>query len=99
MFSRHSKCDRKFVFILFHYLCLIGVADAIIQLSKIDDMMKEEGKTLRGVIDVLHLKHKEYADRIQSYISSHSMDRSEITRLAGFLDSCFQIIYILVNIT
>lgn len=49
-------------------------------------MLKEEANNLRGVIDILHLKHKEYADRIQTYISSHSVDQSEMTRLTGFLD-------------
>ena len=53
------------------------------QLSKIDDMMKEEVKNLRDVIDTLHLKHKEYADGIQTYISSHSTDQYEIKCLQG----------------
>ncbi|XP_059429863.1 E3 ubiquitin-protein ligase BRE1-like 2 isoform X2 [Corylus avellana] len=60
--------------------------DAIIQLSKIDDMMKEEAIKLREVIAILHLKHKEYFERIQNYINSHSVDESEIKRLAGELD-------------
>lgn len=60
--------------------------DAIIQLSKIDDLMKEEAIKLREVIDVLHLKHKEYIEKIQTCISSHSFDESEIKRLAGELD-------------
>ncbi|XVF04583.1 hypothetical protein REPUB_Repub05bG0096400 [Reevesia pubescens] len=63
-----------------------SVEDTIMQLSKIDDMMKEEAKNLREVIDTLHLKHKEYADRIQTYISSHSTDQSEIKRLQGELE-------------
>lgn len=53
------------------------------QLSKIDDMMKEEAKSFRDVIDRLHLKHKEYADGIQTYISFHSTDQSEIKYLQG----------------
>jgi E3 ubiquitin-protein ligase BRE1 len=61
----------------------LGFSDAIIQLSKIDDMMKEEAIKLRKVIANLHLKHKEYFDRIQNYINSHSVDKSEIKRLAG----------------
>ena len=43
-------------------LFLYGCTDAIIQLSKIDDLMKEEANNLREVIDALHLKHKEYVD-------------------------------------
>lgn len=60
--------------------------DAVIELSKIDDMMKEETDNLRSVIDVLHAKHKEYASQIATYNSSHSTDQSEIKRLAGELD-------------
>ncbi|KAK7826783.1 e3 ubiquitin-protein ligase bre1-like 2 [Quercus suber] len=62
--------------------------DAIIQLSKIDDIMKEEAIKLGKVIDILHLKHKEYIEKIQTYISSHSIHESEIKRLAGELDEC-----------
>ena len=57
---------------------------AIIQLTKIDDLMKEEANNLRVVIDGLHLKHKEYVNEIQTYVHKHSEDRSEIKRLAGF---------------
>ncbi|KAK0605197.1 hypothetical protein LWI29_024049 [Acer saccharum] len=64
----------------------LSAEDAIIQLSKIDDMMKEEARNLREVIDILHLKHKEYANGIQTYISNHSADQSEIQRLAGELE-------------
>ncbi|KAG6787598.1 hypothetical protein POTOM_003640 [Populus tomentosa] len=60
--------------------------DAIIQLSKIDDMMKDEAKNLREVIDVLHSKHKEYSDEIQTCISNHSTDQSEIKRVTGDLE-------------
>ncbi|XP_060672450.1 E3 ubiquitin-protein ligase BRE1-like 2 isoform X3 [Ziziphus jujuba] len=49
-------------------------------------MIKEEAKNLRDVIDILHSKHKDYADQIQTYVSSHSMDQSEIKRLSGELD-------------
>ncbi|KAF3685039.1 hypothetical protein FXO37_01010 [Capsicum annuum] len=55
--------------------------DAIILLSKIDDMMKEEANYLHRVIDVLHLKHKEYADAIEACNQSQSVDRSELKRL------------------
>ncbi|OMO57925.1 Zinc finger, RING-type [Corchorus olitorius] len=64
----------------------ISAEDNIMQLSKIDDMMKEEAKNFRDVIDALHLKHKEYTDRIQVYRSSHSTDQSEIKRLQGDLE-------------
>ncbi|KAJ6713454.1 E3 UBIQUITIN-PROTEIN LIGASE BRE1 [Salix purpurea] len=60
--------------------------DVIIQLSKIDDMMKDEAKNLREVIDVLRSKHKEYSDEIQTCISNHSADQSEIKRVAGDLE-------------
>lgn len=62
----------------------MNVSDAIIQLNKIDDLMKEEVKQLQIVIEALHLKHKEYAEMIQSYIHTHSVDQSEIKRVAGF---------------
>lgn len=58
-------------------------SDAIIQLSKIDDMMKDEAKNLHEVMEILHLKHKEYADQIQTYVSSHSVHQAEIQHLAG----------------
>ncbi|KAJ8770145.1 hypothetical protein K2173_011240 [Erythroxylum novogranatense] len=60
--------------------------DAIIQLSRIDDMMKEEAKNLHDVIDVLHLKHKEYSDQIQTYINNQSESQSEIKQLAVELE-------------
>ncbi|KAK9273851.1 hypothetical protein L1049_018663 [Liquidambar formosana] len=64
----------------------LSAEDAIIQLCKIDDLLKEEATNLHEVIDVLHLKHKEYADGIQTYFNSHSVDQSEIKRLAGELE-------------
>lgn len=54
------------------------------QLSKIDNMMKEEANNLREVIDILHLKHKEYADEVQACIGGHSVDQLDIKRLSGF---------------
>ncbi|XP_071712414.1 E3 ubiquitin-protein ligase BRE1-like 2 [Rutidosis leptorrhynchoides] len=60
--------------------------DAIIQSYKIDDLMKEEAKHLHLVIDALHAKHKEYDDMIQSYSHSHSVDQSEIKRIAGDIE-------------
>ncbi|KAK9224369.1 hypothetical protein WN943_009402 [Citrus x changshan-huyou] len=64
----------------------LSAEDAIIQLSKIDDMMKEEAKNLHEVMEIIHLKHKEYADQIENYISSHSVDQAEIQHLAGELE-------------
>ncbi|GLU19552.1 hypothetical protein SLE2022_357980 [Rubroshorea leprosula] len=64
----------------------ISAEDTIIQLSKIDDMMKEEAKNLHEVIDALHSKHKEYADGIQTYIRNQSVDQSEIKRIKGELE-------------
>lgn len=75
-----------------YWLChynKFGFLDAIILLSKIDDMMKEEAIKLREAIGVLHLKHIEYVERIQTYIRSHSADETEIKRLAGLWDSSF----------
>nr|XP_018631891.1 E3 ubiquitin-protein ligase BRE1-like 2 isoform X2 [Nicotiana tomentosiformis] len=60
--------------------------DTVILLSKIDDMMKDEANYLRQVIDVLHLKHKEYADAIEACNQSHSVDQSELKRLEGELE-------------
>lgn len=71
------------IYIDYVIITLLGFSDAIIQLSKIDDIMKEEAIKLGEVIDILHLKHKDYIEKIQTYISSHSIDESEIKRLAG----------------
>ncbi|XP_050368274.1 E3 ubiquitin-protein ligase BRE1-like 2 [Argentina anserina] len=60
--------------------------DAIIELSKIDDMLEREANCLRQVINILHLKHKEYADIIQSRASGDSTDQSEIRRITAELD-------------
>ncbi|CAL2257889.1 unnamed protein product [Prunus armeniaca] len=62
------------------------MAHAIIQLPKIDDMMEREVKNLREAIDILHVKQKEYADVIRTYLSSQSTDQSEISRITGELD-------------
>ncbi|XP_030524209.1 E3 ubiquitin-protein ligase BRE1-like 2 isoform X2 [Rhodamnia argentea] len=59
---------------------------AEVLLSEIDKMMKEEAKSLHEAIDVLHLKHKEYAEDIQIYVRSHSEDASEIKRVEGELE-------------
>ncbi|CAI0420494.1 unnamed protein product [Linum tenue] len=62
--------------------------DAIIQLSRLDDMMREEARNLQEVIDILHVKHKEYMEGIENYTSMHSTEQSEISRLAGELEEC-----------
>ncbi|KAL6297187.1 hypothetical protein ACE6H2_005329 [Prunus campanulata] len=64
----------------------ISSEGAIIQLPKIDDMMEREVKNLREAIDILHVKQKEYADVIRTYLSSQSTDQSEISRITGELD-------------
>ncbi|XP_043691971.1 E3 ubiquitin-protein ligase BRE1-like 2 [Telopea speciosissima] len=66
----------------------LSAEDAIIHLHKIDEIMREEACNLRKVIDILHLKHREYAHEIQTYVQSHSMDQSEIRRLAGEVEEC-----------
>ncbi|XP_065861759.1 E3 ubiquitin-protein ligase BRE1-like 2 isoform X2 [Euphorbia lathyris] len=64
----------------------LSAEDSIFHLSRIDDMMKEEVKHLQEAINVLHLKHKEYTDEIQTYMSCQSVDQSEIRCLAGELE-------------
>lgn len=61
----------------------VSAEDTFIQLHKIDDSLREEAKNLHKAIDVLHLKHKEYADEMQKYLDSYSTDQSELKRLAG----------------
>ncbi|CAH2033483.1 unnamed protein product [Thlaspi arvense] len=60
--------------------------DATIQLSNITDLMKEEAKNLREIIDALHVRHKERTEQIQAYISSHSTDQSQLKHLKGELE-------------
>lgn len=67
----------------------LRLSDAINLLSKIDDMMKEEANHLRQVIDVLHSKHKEYANAIEACNQSHLVDRSELKSLEGTYNICF----------
>ncbi|KAF5201095.1 E3 ubiquitin-protein ligase bre1-like [Thalictrum thalictroides] len=64
----------------------ISEEDAIIQLQKFDEWMKEEAISLLKVIDILHLKHKKYEDEIQTQTLSHSTDRTEIKRVAAELE-------------
>ncbi|KAK7300426.1 hypothetical protein RJT34_11270 [Clitoria ternatea] len=60
--------------------------DAIVQMSKIDDMEKEEANNLREVIDTLPAIHEDYTVGIQNYINKGLQDQSDIKRLAGELD-------------
>ncbi|KMT19795.1 hypothetical protein BVRB_1g008490 [Beta vulgaris subsp. vulgaris] len=64
----------------------LSTEDATIKLNKIEDLMTEEANTLHLVIDGLHQKHLEYADRIQSYIQNQSVDETEIKHIAGELE-------------
>ncbi|CAA7401290.1 unnamed protein product [Spirodela intermedia] len=60
--------------------------DALIQLQKLDSLLKEEAKNLLTVINFLHKKHKEYAQEVQAYVDNHARDQSEIKRLSGELE-------------
>ncbi|KAK7385822.1 hypothetical protein VNO78_31718 [Psophocarpus tetragonolobus] len=60
--------------------------DATIQMTKIDDMMKEEANNLQEVIDTLHAKHTEYTVGIQNSINECLQDQPDIKRLTGELD-------------
>lgn len=48
-------------------------------------MIEREANNLHQVIDILHLKQKEYADIIQTRTSGDSTDHSEIRRITGML--------------
>lgn len=63
--------------------------DSVLILGKIDGLMKEEVDNLHKVMDILHLKHKQYADEIQTCNENNSVDQSEIKRLLGASDSSF----------
>ncbi|KAK4482945.1 hypothetical protein RD792_010118 [Penstemon davidsonii] len=60
--------------------------DAIIQLHKLEDLITEEASQLHEIVGVLNIKHKQFADEIQTYIENHSVDQLEIKRLAGELE-------------
>lgn len=61
-------------------------------------MMKEEANNLRSVIDVLHSKHKEYADQVATYKSNHSNEQSEIKRLGGTWMVIYENIFVVIII-
>lgn len=67
-------------------------ADAIIQMTKIDEMTKEEANNLREVIDTLHAKHKEYTVGIQNSLNECLQDQSDIKRLAGLWNVPFSFV-------
>ena len=54
------------------FLLILGFADIIVQMSKIDDMMKKEADNFCEVIDTLHAKDKEYTIGIHNYIDECS---------------------------
>ncbi|XP_057785578.1 E3 ubiquitin-protein ligase BRE1-like 2 [Salvia miltiorrhiza] len=60
--------------------------DAVVQLRELDNLMLEESRHLHQMVDVLHSKHKQYADEIQACIGNHSVDQLEIKRIAGELE-------------
>ncbi|EPS61888.1 hypothetical protein M569_12905, partial [Genlisea aurea] len=57
--------------------------DAVIQLHKLDGLIKEEVSCLHEVMNMLCTIDKQYADEIQACVGRHSIDESEIKRLAG----------------
>jgi len=59
------------------------LSDVIVHLRKFDDPMKDVANNLHWAIDILHQKHKQYADEISSYLDSHSKDQSEIKHISG----------------
>ncbi|OIW04133.1 hypothetical protein TanjilG_00693 [Lupinus angustifolius] len=65
---------------------VLSSEDLIIQMSKVDDIMKEDAYNLREAIDALNAMHKEYAVGIQNYISGNLQDQADIKHLAGELD-------------
>jgi len=65
------------------FLLILGFADIIVQMSKIDDMMKKEADNFCEVIDTLHAKDKEYTIGIHNYIDECSWDQSDIKHLTG----------------
>lgn len=60
--------------------------EAIIQLKKVDTLLREEVYNLHAAIDILHQKHKIYAEEINSYHDSKSKEQSEIKRLSRELE-------------
>ncbi|KAK1301595.1 E3 ubiquitin-protein ligase BRE1-like 2 [Acorus calamus] len=60
--------------------------DSLIQIQKLNDLLREEAGNLQKAIEFFHAKDKQYADEIQTYIASNSADQSEIKRLSGELE-------------
>lgn len=67
-------------------LAVKSAEDATVQLSYINDLMKEEARNLREMIDALNARHNEHTEQIQAYVSSHSTDQSELKHLKGELE-------------
>ncbi|KAJ8433792.1 hypothetical protein Cgig2_025955 [Carnegiea gigantea] len=64
----------------------LSTEDAVACFNEINNWMIQEAENLNEVLTCIHEKHKEYADRIQNYIQYHSVDQTEIKRLAGELE-------------
>ncbi|KAL6506561.1 hypothetical protein OROGR_024742 [Orobanche gracilis] len=77
--SRRAKIE-DIAQILVGKTSIESFSDAFIQLCKLDDWVTEASR-LNGVVDVIHVKHKHYADEIQTCIN-HSVDQLEIKHLA-----------------
>ncbi|XP_010936987.1 E3 ubiquitin-protein ligase BRE1-like 2 isoform X1 [Elaeis guineensis] len=60
--------------------------DAIMQVQKLNDYMREVANNMHQAIDIIHQKHKQYADEINKYLERHSSKQSEIKRLSGELE-------------
>ncbi|ONK75057.1 uncharacterized protein A4U43_C03F12870 [Asparagus officinalis] len=60
--------------------------DAIVQLRKFDDSMRDVANNLRQAIDILHQKHRQYVDDINTHLDSNTKDQTEIKRLSGELE-------------
>ncbi|KZV21074.1 hypothetical protein F511_37025 [Dorcoceras hygrometricum] len=60
--------------------------DTVTRFRKLEGLIAEEASHLHEVVEVLHLKHKNYTDEIQACIENHSVDQSEIKCLAGELE-------------
>ncbi|KAH9601964.1 hypothetical protein KSS87_000337 [Heliosperma pusillum] len=61
-------------------------ADAEALYDKIKDMLTEERNNLHNAMKALNQKQQDYAERIQTYIQTQSLDQAEIKRLAGELE-------------
>ncbi|KAG1342663.1 putative E3 ubiquitin-protein ligase BRE1-like 2 [Cocos nucifera] len=60
--------------------------DAIMQVQKLNEYMREVANNMHQAIDILHQKHKQYTHEIDKYLERHSREQSEIKRLSGELE-------------